>query len=117
MLHLKHEAAAKAKAHEAAGRAAQEVSLLRARNGALLRRAGARDQVIVELKEGAKILEDQLRLMDEKYMELRTKLDFTRQSTVACPRALLPRSRCHYCRCHHCHWLYCWSYPPPVSIF
>jgi len=81
MLHLKHEAAAKAKAHESAGRAAQEVSLLRARNGALLKRASARDQIIVELKEGAKILEDQLRLMDEKYMELRTKLDFTRQTT------------------------------------
>jgi hypothetical protein len=81
MLHLKHEAAAKAKAHEAAGRAAQEVSLLKARNGALLKRAAARDGIIVELKEGAKILEDQLRLMDEKYMELRTKLDYTRQST------------------------------------
>ena len=81
MLHLKHEAAAKAKAHEAAGRATQEVSLLRARNAALGRRAAARDQIIVELKEGAKILEDQLRLMDEKYMELRTKLDYTRIST------------------------------------
>jgi|MDSY01.1.fsa_nt_gb hypothetical protein len=81
MLHLKHEAAAKAKAHEAAGRATQEVSLLRARNAALGRRAAARDQIIVELKEGAKILEDQLRLMDEKYMELRTKLDYTRVST------------------------------------
>lgn len=66
MLHLKHEAAAKAKAHDACGRAAQEVSLLKARNAALLRRASARDVVIVELKEGAKILEDQLRLMDEK---------------------------------------------------
>jgi hypothetical protein len=29
----------------------------------------------------SQILEDQLRLMDEKYMELRTKLDYTRQST------------------------------------
>jgi hypothetical protein len=81
MLHLKHEAAAKAKAHESAGRASQEVSLLRARTAALLKRASNRDRIIVELKEGAKILEDQLRLMDEKYMELRTKLDYTRQST------------------------------------
>jgi len=81
MLHLKHEAAAKAKAHETAGRGAQEVSLLRARNAALGKRAAARDRVIMELKEGAKILEDQLRLMDEKYMELRTKLDYTRQAS------------------------------------
>ena len=66
MLHLKHEAAAKAKAHAACGRAAQEGTLLKARNAALLQRASARDVVIVELKEGAKILEDQLRLMDEK---------------------------------------------------
>jgi len=82
MLHLKHEAASKAKAHEAAGRATQEVSLLRQRNAVLSKRAVARDQVIVELREGAKILEDQLRLMDEKYMELRTKLDYTRQTTA-----------------------------------
>mmetsp|Transcript_14006 Transcript_14006/g.32624 ORF Transcript_14006/g.32624 Transcript_14006/m.32624 type:complete len:597 (-) Transcript_14006:259-2049(-) len=81
MLHLKHEAASKAKAHEAAGRAAQEVSLLRARNAALGKRAASRDSIIKELTEGAKILEDQLRLMDEKYMELRTKLDFTRMTT------------------------------------
>lgn len=81
MLHLKHEAASKAKAHEAAGRAAQEVSLLRARNVALGKRAASRDSIIKELTEGAKILEDQLRLMDEKYMELRTKLDFTRMTT------------------------------------
>mmetsp|Transcript_44914 Transcript_44914/g.57508 ORF Transcript_44914/g.57508 Transcript_44914/m.57508 type:complete len:579 (+) Transcript_44914:73-1809(+) len=81
MLHLKHEAASKAKAQDSAGRASQEVQLMRARSATLVKRASARDQVIVELKEGAKILEDQLRLMDEKYMELRTKLDYTRQST------------------------------------
>lgn len=81
MLHLKHEAASKAKAQDAASRASQEVNLMRARSSNLMKRAAARDQVIVELKEGAKILEDQLRLMDEKYMELRTKLDYTRQST------------------------------------
>lgn len=31
-----------------------------------------------EVSEGSKVLEDQLRLMDEKYLELRTKLDITR---------------------------------------
>ena len=78
MLHLKHEATSKAKAFSTASRATSEVELLRARNGAIMKKNGGRERVIVELKEGAKILEDQLRLMDEKYMELRTKLDWTR---------------------------------------
>jgi hypothetical protein len=33
----------------------------------------------VVAQEGSKILEDQLRLMDEKYLELRTKLDWQRE--------------------------------------
>uniref|UniRef100_A0A7S2DJE2 Uncharacterized protein n=2 Tax=Octactis speculum TaxID=3111310 RepID=A0A7S2DJE2_9STRA len=82
MLHLKHEAVSKAKAQEAAGRAAQEVSLMRTRNKALNKRAASKDVMIRELSEGAKILEDQLRLMDEKYMEIRTKLDFTRTTST-----------------------------------
>lgn len=79
MVHLKHEAAAKAKAYEAQRSAEKEVELLKKRNSALQRKAAARDKIIVELKEGSKILEDQLRLMDEKYIELRAKLDWTRQ--------------------------------------
>jgi hypothetical protein len=55
MLHLKHEAASKAKAQDAAGRANQEVSLMRARNSTLIKGASMRDKVIVELKEGAKV--------------------------------------------------------------
>jgi len=78
MLHLKHEATSKAKAYEAKTKANKEAELLRARNNAILKKNNGRERVIVELKEGAKILEDQLRLMDEKYMELRTKLDWTR---------------------------------------
>lgn len=78
MLHLKHEATSKAKAYEAKAKANKEAELLRARNNAILKKNNGRERVIVELKEGAKILEDQLRLMDEKYMELRTKLDWTR---------------------------------------
>jgi hypothetical protein len=78
MLHLKHEATSKAKAFSSATRANAEVELLRARNAAIMKKNAGRERVIVELKEGAKILEDQLRLMDEKYMELRTKLDWTR---------------------------------------
>ena len=38
-------------------------------------------EVISELRDSGKLLEDQLRLMDEKYMELRAKLDYTRNQT------------------------------------
>lgn len=78
MNHLKHEAAAKAKAYETGRRAEKELQLLRNRNAALAKRNASRERVIVELKEGARILEDQLRLMDEKYIDLRGKLDWTR---------------------------------------
>lgn len=39
----------------------------------------AKERLITELRESSKILEDQLRLMDEKYLELRIKLDWTRE--------------------------------------
>ncbi|CAB1102358.1 unnamed protein product [Ectocarpus sp. CCAP 1310/34] len=76
MMFLKHEATQKAKAHEQQRRLQKELEL--ARSTALLRSNQAKDRVTTELREGSKILEDQLRLMDEKYMELRTKLDWTR---------------------------------------
>ena len=46
----------------------------------LTKKSAAKDRLILELREGSKILEDQLRLMDEKYLELRTKLDWTREN-------------------------------------
>jgi hypothetical protein len=52
--------------------------LLKQRNTALTQKNRAREKVIRELKEGCRILEDQLRLMDTKYVELRNKLDWTR---------------------------------------
>ncbi|CAM9688757.1 unnamed protein product, partial [Choristocarpus tenellus] len=79
MLYLKHEATQKAKAHNQQRRLQKELELVKARSGALLRSNQTKDRVMTELREGSKILEDQLRLMDEKYMELRTKLDWTRQ--------------------------------------
>ena len=47
----------------------------------MVKRNGRKEKVINDLKEGGKILEDQSRLMDEKYMELRMKLDWTRIQT------------------------------------
>ena len=81
MIHLKHEAAAKSKAQELHRRAEREGDLLRTRIAALQRKVNAKDRALMEVREGSRILEDQLRLMDEKYLELRTKLDYTRSST------------------------------------
>jgi hypothetical protein len=53
MTHLKHEAAAKAKAIEASKRAERELALLRSRNSALSKKNSTREQVITELKVGA----------------------------------------------------------------
>jgi hypothetical protein len=81
MTHLKHEAAAKSKAHNNQKETEKEISILRDRNTALVRKNAGRERIINELKEGSKILEDQLRLMDEKYIELRSKLDWTRSQS------------------------------------
>lgn len=43
----------------------------------------AREELIIELKQGARLLEDQLRLMDNRYLELRGKLDYARTSSEA----------------------------------
>ncbi|CAM9813846.1 unnamed protein product, partial [Chrysoparadoxa australica] len=82
MLYLKHEATAKAKMKDQLLRMQKEINLVQSRNGAMQRKAAAKERVITELREGSKVLEDQLRLMDEKYTELRTKLDYTRKKTA-----------------------------------
>jgi hypothetical protein len=52
MTHLKHEAAARAKAVEATKRAQRELAELKSRNTALLKRNNEREQLISELKVG-----------------------------------------------------------------
>lgn len=81
MIHLKHEAAAKNIALTEVKNYKKEATVLRQRNAALQKKGKARDRVMQELKEGTRILEDQLRLMDEKYVQLRTKLDWTRTTS------------------------------------
>lgn len=39
----------------------------------------SKNRYIAEISEGSKLLEDQLRLMDDKYLEMRKKLDFARE--------------------------------------
>jgi hypothetical protein len=111
MNHLKHEAAAKVKAYSTARSFDGELEALRNRNALLAKRNATREKVITELKvcarhadatihvqsrvmscfiaclwlglqEGSRILEDQLRLMDEKYNELRTRLEVTRSTST-----------------------------------
>jgi hypothetical protein len=78
MVHLKHEAAAKIKAVDALRGSERRCNSLYDKNALLTRKVAATDRLVLELREGSKILEDQLRLMDEKYLELRTKLDYSR---------------------------------------
>lgn len=57
MLHLKHEATDKARAHEVESLALKETDLLRSRITALAKKNLRKDTVIVELQEGERILE------------------------------------------------------------
>mmetsp|Transcript_17056 Transcript_17056/g.28481 ORF Transcript_17056/g.28481 Transcript_17056/m.28481 type:complete len:411 (+) Transcript_17056:54-1286(+) len=79
MIHLKHEAAAKIKSIDQLRGSEKRNEILKEDFELLSRKAAAKERLIAELREGSKILEDQLRLMDEKYLELRTKLDYARE--------------------------------------
>lgn len=81
MVHLKHEAAAKTKAMDAQRRIEKEFTECRDKSAALQKKNASKDQQIQELEQGAKILEDQLRLMDEKFIDMRNKLDWTRATS------------------------------------
>ena len=80
MTHLKHEAAAKIRALEQLRASEKETLKMKTKAALIHRKSVAKDRFLIELREGSKILEDQLRLMDEKYLELRAKLDFARES-------------------------------------
>jgi hypothetical protein len=80
MTHLKHEAAAKIRALEQLRNSERETEKMKMKCILINRKSNAKDRLLLELREGSKILEDQLRLMDEKYLELRSKLDFARES-------------------------------------
>ena len=78
MVYLKHEATAKVSIVKDKLRAQREVELLHARDKVLSKKVACKDRLIEDLKGSASILENQLHLMDEKYMELRLKLDWSR---------------------------------------
>jgi len=82
MVHLKHEAAAKARAIAASNKANKEAALAAKRFQAVQRRGEARERLMLELKQQIRVLEGQLRLMDEKYIDLRSLLDRTRTNSA-----------------------------------
>jgi hypothetical protein len=81
MAHLKFEVSSKSKAVSELGRVNRELELCKNQNNILEKKNNSKDRVITELQEAGKILQDQLRLMDDKYMELRLKLDWSRTQT------------------------------------
>ncbi|DAZ96922.1 TPA: hypothetical protein N0F65_012025 [Lagenidium giganteum] len=81
MVHLKHEAAAKTKAIDLQKRTEKELNECKERSAMLSKKSVLKEQQVEELEQGAKILEDQLRLMDEKFIEVRNKLDWTRATS------------------------------------
>lgn len=81
MAHLKFEVASKSKAVSELGRVNRELELCKNQNNILEKKNNSKDRVVTELQEAGKILQDQLRLMDDKYIELRLKLDWSRSQT------------------------------------
>ena len=81
MVHLKHEAISKARSLSDQSRQHREMEMMKTHNDVMTKKNDRKDRVITELRDTGKLLEDQLRLMDEKYMELRSKLDWTRSQT------------------------------------
>jgi hypothetical protein len=78
VVHVKREAAHKVRLSEQLRAAEKESSRNKEKSDLLQKKSAAKDRLVLELREGSKVLEDQLRLMDEKYLELRSKLDYAR---------------------------------------
>jgi DNA repair exonuclease SbcCD ATPase subunit len=80
MSHLKHEATAKIALLQTQRTYEKRIVELEELTSTLTKKNAAKDRLILELREGSKILEDQLRLMDDKFLELRSKLDWVREN-------------------------------------
>jgi hypothetical protein len=82
VVHLKHEGAHKLRLAEQLRVSGREQAAAAEKADLIARKSAAKDRLLLELREGSKVLEDQLRLMDEKYIELRIKLDYARELGV-----------------------------------
>ena len=79
MAHLRHESSTKLRLIKQLHDNEDLNRQLKENYSVLLKKNAAKDRFILEMHEGSKVLEDQLRLMDEKYLDLRSKLDFARE--------------------------------------
>jgi len=78
MVHLKHVATDKTRSLAELSRLKTEIDSLTRSNAALTKKNERKDQAIAELIESTKPIEGQMRIMEEKYIELRSKLEWTR---------------------------------------
>lgn len=78
VMHLKREGAHKVRLAEQLRISERDSQRIKEKADIIHKKSAAKDRLILELREGSKVLEDQLRLMDEKYLELRSKLDWAR---------------------------------------
>jgi hypothetical protein len=78
VVHIKREGAQKIRLAEQLRAAEKDCVNVKGKSDYIQKKSAAKDRLILELREGSKVLEDQLRLMDEKYLELRGKLDYAR---------------------------------------
>jgi hypothetical protein len=78
MVHLKHVATDKTRTLAELSRLKNEIDSLTRSNAALTKKNERKDQAIAELIESTKPIEGQMRIMEEKYVELRSKLEWTR---------------------------------------
>ena len=81
MVHLKHVATDKTRTLAELSRLKKEIDSLTRSNVALTKKNERKDQAIAELIESTKPIEGQMRIMEEKYVELRSKLEWTRSQT------------------------------------
>lgn len=82
MMQIKQQASAKSQALKDLSSASREVDLLKSRSAAMSKRNTRKDALINDLRNEAAALESELQSMQEKYGELRLKVDWTRSQTT-----------------------------------
>lgn len=82
MMQIKQQASAKSQALKDLSSASREVNLLKSRHSAMSKRNARKDALINDLRNESAALESELQNMQEKYGELKLKVDWTRSQTT-----------------------------------
>lgn len=82
MLQMKQQTSAKSQALKDLSSASREVDLLKSRSAAMSKRNARKDALINDIRNESAALESELQSMQEKYGELRLKVDWTRSQTT-----------------------------------